>query len=127
MRPGCLYPNIMAAREKKFNPVIDLIKSQEWDGVPRLASWLADVFEVEDRRATEAGVQRRRIERDRRQRDPRLHAALQLDELDLQVFVGGFCRKVLGDLIAALDGRSTQGGPGPSRVTEGDWRAALRV
>lgn len=40
---------LMAAREHKFNPIIDLIKSQPWDGVPRLEHWLTDVYEVEDR------------------------------------------------------------------------------
>ena len=40
---------LMAAREHKFNPIIDLIKSQPWDGVPRLEHWLTDVYEVPDR------------------------------------------------------------------------------
>jgi putative DNA primase/helicase len=40
---------LMAAREHKFNPIHDLIKSQEWDGTPRLDHWLPDVFEIEDR------------------------------------------------------------------------------
>lgn len=40
---------LMAARQHKFNPIIDLIKSQAWDGTPRLDHWLSDVFEVEDR------------------------------------------------------------------------------
>jgi putative DNA primase/helicase len=44
---------LMAAREHKFNPIIDLIKSQEWDGTPRLDHWLTDVFEVQERRYTQ--------------------------------------------------------------------------
>lgn len=40
---------LMAAREHKFNPIIDLIKSEAWDGVPRLEHWLTHVYEVEDR------------------------------------------------------------------------------
>ena len=38
---------VMAAREHRFNPVLDLIRSQPWDKVPRLACWLADCAGVE--------------------------------------------------------------------------------
>lgn len=40
---------LMAARSSKYNPVLDLIHSEKWDGVDRLDHWLADVYEVEDR------------------------------------------------------------------------------
>jgi len=40
---------LMAAREHKFNPIIDLIKSQAWDGVSRLETWLSGVYEVDER------------------------------------------------------------------------------
>jgi putative DNA primase/helicase len=40
---------LMAAREHKYNPIVDLIKSEKWDGTDRLAHWLTDVFEVEER------------------------------------------------------------------------------
>lgn len=40
---------LMAARSAKYNPVQDLVKTQVWDGVPRIEHWLADVFEVNDR------------------------------------------------------------------------------
>lgn len=40
---------LMAARSSKYNPVLDLIHSQKWDGVDRLEHWLTDVYEVEDR------------------------------------------------------------------------------
>lgn len=38
---------VMAAREHKFNPVHDLIRSQPWDGTRRLPFWLADCVGVE--------------------------------------------------------------------------------
>lgn len=40
---------LMAAREHKYNPIIDLIKSQVWDGTDRLEHWLTDVYEAPDR------------------------------------------------------------------------------
>lgn len=40
---------LMAARLSKYNPIVDWIKAEEWDGVPRIEHWLTDVFEVEDR------------------------------------------------------------------------------
>lgn len=40
---------LMAARSSKYNPVLDLIHSQKWDGVERLEHWLTDVYEVDDR------------------------------------------------------------------------------
>jgi putative DNA primase/helicase len=48
--PGTLRNGVlMAARNHKFNPIVDLIKSQKWDGVERLDHWPADVFEIVDR------------------------------------------------------------------------------
>jgi putative DNA primase/helicase len=44
---------LMAAREHKFNPIRDLIKSVEWDGTPRLDHWLTDTFEVQERPYTQ--------------------------------------------------------------------------
>lgn len=38
----------MAARGCKYNPIIDLIKAEPWDGVDRLEHWLVDVYGVED-------------------------------------------------------------------------------
>ena len=38
---------LMAARVHKFNPVVDLIRSETWDGVQRLPYWLADCLGVE--------------------------------------------------------------------------------
>lgn len=43
---------LMAARGSKYNPIIDLIKSEPWDGVNRLEHWLVDVYDVEDREYT---------------------------------------------------------------------------
>ncbi|MBB1601263.1 hypothetical protein A9977_14565 [Variovorax sp. UMC13] len=40
---------LMAARLSKYNPIVDWIHAEKWDGVPRIDHWLADVFEVEDR------------------------------------------------------------------------------
>jgi putative DNA primase/helicase len=40
---------LMAAREHKFNPIHDLIRSQKWDETPRLESWLTDVCEIQER------------------------------------------------------------------------------
>ena len=40
---------LMAARSNKYNPVLELIHSQKWDGVPRLEHWLTDVYEIEER------------------------------------------------------------------------------
>lgn len=44
---------LMAARGNKYNPIIDLIKSEPWDGVERLETWLVDVYGVEDRPYTQ--------------------------------------------------------------------------
>ncbi len=40
---------LMAARSNKYNPVLELIHSQKWDGVPRLEHWLTDVYEIDER------------------------------------------------------------------------------
>lgn len=40
---------LMAARSSKYNPVLDLIHSEKWDGTPRLESWLPAVYDVKDR------------------------------------------------------------------------------
>jgi len=40
---------LMAARSDKYNPILDLIHAQKWDGVERLAHWLTDVYEIEER------------------------------------------------------------------------------
>ncbi|APW38984.1 hypothetical protein RD110_18700 [Rhodoferax koreense] len=40
---------MMAARLFRYNPVVDWIKAETWDGVDRLEHWLTDVFEVEER------------------------------------------------------------------------------
>lgn len=48
--PGTLRAGVrMAARLCRYNPVVDLIKSQPWDGVDRLEHWLPDCLGVEDR------------------------------------------------------------------------------
>ena len=40
---------LMAARSAKYNPVIDMIRAEPWDGVERLAHWLTDVYEIQER------------------------------------------------------------------------------
>ncbi len=40
---------LMAARSAKYNPVLELIHAQKWDGIPRLEHWLTDVYEIEER------------------------------------------------------------------------------
>ncbi|MBO9647378.1 MAG: hypothetical protein J7605_02625 [Variovorax sp.] len=40
---------MMAARLNKYNPIVDLIRSEVWDQVPRIEQWLVDVFGVDDR------------------------------------------------------------------------------
>ena len=40
---------LMAARLSKYNPIIDWVKAEAWDGRERLEHWLTDVFEIEDR------------------------------------------------------------------------------
>ena len=40
---------LMAARSSKYNPVLDLIHSEKWDGTPRLETWLPAVYDVKDR------------------------------------------------------------------------------
>lgn len=40
---------LMAARLSKYNPIVDLIQSEVWDGIERLDHWLTDVFGVEER------------------------------------------------------------------------------
>lgn len=37
---------VMAAREHKYNPVLDLVRSVPWDGIRRLPFWLADCIGV---------------------------------------------------------------------------------
>ncbi len=44
---------LMAARSAKYNPVLDLIHAQEWDGIKRLDHWLTDVYEIEERPYTQ--------------------------------------------------------------------------
>lgn len=40
---------LMAARSNKYNPVLELIHAEKWDGVPRLEHWLTDVYEIVER------------------------------------------------------------------------------
>lgn len=40
---------LMAARSAKYNPVLELIHAEKWDGINRLEHWLTDVYEVEER------------------------------------------------------------------------------
>ena len=40
---------LMAARSAKYNPVLDLIHAEKWDGIDRLEHWLTDVYEIEER------------------------------------------------------------------------------
>lgn len=40
---------LMAARSAKYNPVLELIHAQKWDGIPRLEHWLTDVYEIDER------------------------------------------------------------------------------
>lgn len=40
---------LMAARSAKYNPVLDMIHAQKWDGIDRLEHWMSDVYEVADR------------------------------------------------------------------------------
>jgi putative DNA primase/helicase len=40
---------LMAAREHKFNPVVDLVRSQVWDHEPRLERWLAECLGMQQR------------------------------------------------------------------------------
>jgi putative DNA primase/helicase len=40
---------LMAAREHKYNPIVDLIRSEKWDGTERLDHWLTDTFDIEER------------------------------------------------------------------------------
>lgn len=40
---------LMAARSAKYNPVLDLIHAEKWDGISRLEHWLTDVYEIEER------------------------------------------------------------------------------
>lgn len=40
---------LMAARSAKYNPVLDLIHAEKWDGIPRLEHWLTDVYEINER------------------------------------------------------------------------------
>lgn len=45
--PGTLRAGVrMAARLCRYNPVVDLIKSQVWDGVERLPHWISDCLGV---------------------------------------------------------------------------------
>lgn len=38
---------MMAARLFRYNPVVDRIKAETWDGTERLQHWMTDVYEVE--------------------------------------------------------------------------------
>lgn len=40
---------LMTARLNRYNPIIDWIKAEKWDGTHRIDHWLTDVFEVQDR------------------------------------------------------------------------------
>jgi predicted P-loop ATPase len=40
---------LMAARSAKYNPVLDLIHAEKWDGIERLEHWLTDVYEIQER------------------------------------------------------------------------------
>ncbi len=40
---------MMAARSAKYNPVLELIHAEKWDGIQRLEHWLTDVYEIEER------------------------------------------------------------------------------
>ncbi len=40
---------LMAARSAKYNPVLDLIHAEKWDGICRLEHWLTDVYEIVER------------------------------------------------------------------------------
>ncbi|MER9227720.1 virulence-associated E family protein [Mesorhizobium sp. M0664] len=42
------------ARENSFNPVLDYIDAQKWDGVPRIDTWLSVYLGAEDNRLTRA-------------------------------------------------------------------------
>lgn len=44
---------LMAARSAKYNPVLDLIHAEKWDGIQRLEHWLSDVYEVPERPYTQ--------------------------------------------------------------------------
>ncbi|OGB26205.1 MAG: hypothetical protein A3I66_00705 [Burkholderiales bacterium RIFCSPLOWO2_02_FULL_57_36] len=44
---------LMAARSAKYNPVLDLIHAEKWDGIERLEHWLTDVYEIEERPYTQ--------------------------------------------------------------------------
>jgi putative DNA primase/helicase len=51
--PGTLRAGVrMAARLCRYNPVLDLIRAEVWDGVDRLEHWMADCLGVEDRAYT---------------------------------------------------------------------------
>lgn len=41
---------LMAARSHRFNPVVDLIKAEKWDGVDRLGTWLSQVYGLSERK-----------------------------------------------------------------------------
>jgi predicted P-loop ATPase len=38
----------LVAREASYHPVFDMLEALQWDGLPRLDTWLADCFGVED-------------------------------------------------------------------------------
>lgn len=40
---------LMAARQNKYNPIVDWIKAETWDGTERLERWITDVYEIEAR------------------------------------------------------------------------------
>ena len=44
---------MMAARSNRYNPVVDLIRSEKWDGTKRLEHWLTWVYGVKEREYTQ--------------------------------------------------------------------------
>ncbi|KAB2893171.1 MAG: hypothetical protein F9K35_17160, partial [Burkholderiaceae bacterium] len=40
---------LMAARANRYNPIVDWIKAEKWDGTPRLEHWLTMVYDIEER------------------------------------------------------------------------------
>lgn len=40
---------LMAARANRYNPIVDWIKAEEWDGTPRLEHWLTEVYGIDER------------------------------------------------------------------------------
>lgn len=44
--------------KKKFHPIVDYIKAQVWDGIPRVSTLLIDYFGVEDNAYTRAAIRK---------------------------------------------------------------------